>query len=74
MRDATEAVTLAQLNVYRRLDGPARLRLAFEMSTLARELALARLRHQHPGWSITELNRELLRYSFLPGPVPSPLQ
>jgi hypothetical protein len=74
MRDTTDAVALAQLNVYRRLEGPARLRLAFEMSKIARGLALARLRHQHPGWSIDDLHRELLRYSLLPGPVPLPLQ
>ena len=74
MKDTTEAVAQAQLDVYRRLEGPARLKLAFEMSLLVRELALARLRNQHPDWSMGELNRELLRYHFLPGPMPQPLQ
>jgi hypothetical protein len=74
MTDTTAAAWRAQLDVYRRLDGVARLKLAFEMSALARELALTRLRQQHPDWSAHRLNRELLRYSLLPAPLPSPLE
>lgn len=74
MGDTTEAATLAQINVYRRLEGPARLRLAIEMSLMARDLARARLRAQHPGWSADEVNRELLRYSLLPDPLPQLLR
>jgi hypothetical protein len=74
MKDTTDAVVLAQLNVYRGLEGSARLRLAFEMSMMARELTLARLRQRHPDWSTDELNLELLRYSLLPHPMPQSLQ
>lgn len=70
MKDTTEAVAQAQLDIYRRLDGAARLRLALEMSAMARGLARARLQSQHPDWSLDALNRELLRYSLLPPPMP----
>jgi Rv0078B-related antitoxin len=74
MSDTTEAAARAQIAVYRRLAGSARLRLAFEMSTLARELAATRLRREHPDWSPDRLSRELLRYSLLPAPLPLPLE
>lgn len=64
MSETTEAVARAQIAVYRRLDGSARLKLAFEMSALARDLAATRLRREHPDWSADRLNRELLRYSL----------
>jgi hypothetical protein len=44
------------------------------MSDVARELALARLRQEHPDWSPSQLSRELLRLSFLPDPLPQPLR
>jgi len=74
MRDTTEATAREQIAVYRRLTGPVRLSLAFEMSVLARELTVARLRGEHPDWSANRLNRELLRYSLLPTPLPSALE
>jgi hypothetical protein len=74
MSDTSEAVSRAQIDAYRRLDGVARLRLAFDISALARELALTRLRSRHPEWSLDRLHRELLRYSLLPAPMPQPLE
>lgn len=74
MRDTTRAANAAQVQAQRQLGGPGRLQLAIEMSAVARELALARLRQGHPNWSPSELNRELLRYSFLPRPLPPPLR
>jgi len=59
-----------QTAVYRRLSRGERLALAFELSGVARELAMARLRRQHPEWSSEDLVKELLRYAFLPGSVP----
>lgn len=74
MRDTTRAAAAAQAQAQRQLGGPGRLRLAFEMSVVARELALARLRREHPDWSRSQLSRELLRLSFLPEPFPQPLR
>lgn len=74
MRDTTSAAAAAQTKAQRSLGGPARLRLAFEMSVVARDLAMARLRKEHPDWSASRLKRELLRYSFLPRSLPLPLR
>jgi hypothetical protein len=71
MRDSTSAAA-AQTQAQRQLGGPGRLRLAFEMSVLARELTLAGLGRSHPGWSPQQLRRKLLRLSFLPGELPRP--
>ena len=70
MKDTTDAVARRQIDIYRRLDGPGRLRLAFEMSAVAKDLARARLRSEHPDWSVHDVNRELLRYSLLSSPSP----
>jgi hypothetical protein len=74
MRDTTSAAAAAQAQAQRQLGGPGRLRLAFEMSVLARELTLAGLRRSHPDWSPGQLRRELLRLCFLPGKLPPPLR
>jgi hypothetical protein len=70
LRDTTTAAAAAQAQAQQQLGGPGRLRLAFEMSVLARELTLAGLRRSHPDWSPRELSRELLRLCFLPGNLP----
>jgi hypothetical protein len=59
-----------QLDIQRRLTGAERLRLAFEMSDLARELCRARLRQQHPDWTDEQVTREIVRSSFSPAPSP----
>lgn len=74
MRDTTSAAAAVQAHAQQRLGGPGRLRLAFEMSQLARELALAGLRRSHPDWPPQELRRQLLRLCFLPGEPPPPLR
>ena len=73
MRDTTSAAA-AQARAQQQLGGRGRLRLAFEMSLLARELTLAGLRRSHPDWSPSQLRRELLRLCFLPGDLPPPLR
>src|SRR6185437_3858152 len=55
MRDTTSAAAAAQARAQHQLGGPGRLRLAFEMSLLARELTLAGLRRSHPEWSPRQL-------------------
>ena len=74
MRDTTSAAAAVQAHAQRQLGGPGRLRLAFELSVLARELTLAGLRRAHPDWSPGQLRRELLRLCFLPDDLPRPLR
>jgi hypothetical protein len=79
MDDTSPAAEEIQARIHRRMSGPERLMLAFEMSESARELALARLRRAHPDWTDHELRRELLRYAFLavdgaPAELPVPLR
>lgn len=74
MRDSDPEATAIQLEIHRRLSGAERLQLAVEMSIMIRELAGARLRREHPGWTESELRRELLRYAFGSGPLPPPLR
>lgn len=63
-----------QDEILRRMTGEERLELAFQMSMAARELSLSRLRRQHPEWTEHELQRELLRYAFLPKRLPEGLR
>jgi hypothetical protein len=73
-RDTNQTASTLQVSIYRKLTGSQRLAIACDMSQLVRALALARLRSQHPDWSEIELKRELLRYAFLPDPLPPPLR
>lgn len=74
MKDTTPEMEALQMSIHRRLSGAERLSLAWEMSLAVRELALTRLRRQHPDWSEADLKRELLRYAFLPSRLPVPLR
>lgn len=74
MSDTSPEAAAVQLEIYRRMSGAQRLHLAVEMSMFARELALTRLRSEHPDWSEWELKRELLRYAFGSEPWPPPLR
>jgi hypothetical protein len=70
MTDTTDIAQALQDDIRRRMTPSDRLRLAFEMSALTRALALAGLRTRHPQWTDAECQRELLRYAFLPAPLP----
>lgn len=74
MSDTSPAAAEIQASIYRRMTGPERLELALEMSLTTRELALTRLRLQHPDWSEHQLKCELLRYAFGSAPLPEPLR
>ena len=74
MRDTSPSAAATQASIQRKLTETQRLAVACDMSQLVRSLALARLRRQHPDWSDVELKRELLRYAFLPDPLPPPLR
>jgi hypothetical protein len=74
VKDTSPDATLRQVEILRKLTGAERLRTAFEMSDMARELSLTRLRDEHPDWSEARLKRELLRYAFLPDDLPERLR
>lgn len=69
--DTTAAADAIQLKVLRSMSGEQRMLLAFEMSLLARELAKAGIRREHPNWPEALVTRELLRMAFLPAPIPA---
>ncbi|HEU0012263.1 MAG TPA: hypothetical protein VFQ45_01195 [Longimicrobium sp.] len=73
MSDTSPQAAAIQDDIYRRMSGAERLRLAFEMSTMVRDLAAARLRNEHPDWSDWQIKRELLRFAFDPAPLPEGL-
>jgi hypothetical protein len=70
MSDTSPDAQAIQDEIHRRMTGEERLKLAFEMSEMARNFALARLRREHPDWTEWELKRELLRYAFGAQPWP----
>lgn len=74
MSDTSPAAQAIQDDIHRRMSGEDRLVLAMEMSLMARRLAWARLRQEHPDWSDWELRRETLRYAFGSTPLPAPLR
>lgn len=74
LSDTTPHIRKMQLEIERRMTGEERLMRAFEMSMLARELAKAKIRSDHPDWSQEQIGRELLRLAFLPDHLPSGLR
>ena len=74
MSDTSPAAQAIQDEIHRRMTGEERLKLAIEMSLMAREFAWARLRKEHPDWTEWELKRETLRYAFGSEPWPPPLR
>lgn len=74
MKDTSPEALELQTGVYRRLSPGERLVLAFELSVVARELAMSRLRRQHPDWTPADLMKELLRFAFLPESMPESLR
>ena len=49
--DTSPEARRVQLAIFRRMTGPERVAMAFEMSDAARGLAEAGIRHRHPDWS-----------------------
>jgi transcriptional regulator of nitric oxide reductase len=68
--DTSSSALAIQLQVQRSMSGEQRLLLAFEMSMFARELARERIRRENPGWTETQVARELIRLAFLPAAMP----
>ena len=59
-----------QFEMYQRMTGEQRVALAFDMSIMGRELARAGIKHNHPEWTDRQVERELIRFAFLPAPLP----
>jgi len=63
-RTADDDPSPQQIEVYRRMPGTRRLKLAEQMFWFARDLKTAGVRHQHPDWAdeqvIAEVNRIFL--------------
>jgi len=72
--DTNPLAQRALLQIQLAMTWEQRLLMALEMSLFARALAEARIRCEHPGWTETQVARELLRLAFLPEPLPSGLQ
>lgn len=70
--DTSPAAAAIQLQIHRRLSGAERLQIAFDMSAMARELALTRLRLENPAASERELQTILLRMLHGRDVVPDP--
>ena len=71
--DTTPEARAIQEQILRNMSEEHRLRIALEMTDLARDLARTRIRQEHPLWSEAQIVRELLRLAFLPDPLPAGL-
>lgn len=58
--DTSPAANDVQLRILKRMSGTERLRMAIDLSELARKLALTRIEHDHPSLSRAQLIREFL--------------
>lgn len=65
--DTTPEVAALQRQIHERLGGEGRLRLAMEMSEAVRELAMARLRRDHPDLEQRQIVKLYLRRFIPPG-------
>ncbi|MEM1203432.1 MAG: hypothetical protein AAGN66_09420 [Acidobacteriota bacterium] len=54
----------AQLEVYRRMTGAQRLKIALDMSEFVRECAKSRIRKRYPEMTEREVTRELIREMY----------
>ena len=58
--DTSPAAHDLQLQILKRMSATERLRMAIDLSELARNLAFARIEHEHPGISGPQRIREFL--------------
>jgi hypothetical protein len=59
--DTTARAAAVQAELHKALGVEGRVRMAMEMSDLAREFALAGVRTRHPGLSEAEVSAQLIR-------------
>ena len=59
--DTSQAANDIQLHIFKNMSGIERLRIAIDLSELARKLAFTRIENEHPGLSKPLLIRQFLR-------------
>ncbi|HVN21668.1 MAG TPA: hypothetical protein VMU05_22970 [Dongiaceae bacterium] len=74
LSDTSPTARKLQMQIEAAMTGEERLLEALEMSLIARELAKAKIRGDHPDWSEAQVAREVLRLQFLPEPLLSALR
>jgi hypothetical protein len=52
------------------MSGAERVRVAYELSMLAKRMMETGIRRDHPEWTDQEIKREILRRAFFPQPLP----
>jgi hypothetical protein len=62
--DTTEAADAVQLEIYRRLGGAERVAIAFRLTTLVRETAMAGIRRRHPEYDEQQVRTALWRLTL----------
>jgi hypothetical protein len=71
--DTTPAAQAVWLETQSKLTPGQLMIQALEMSAFAREMCKAGIRRNHPDWTEKQVLRELLRFAFLPKPLPPSL-
>ena len=74
LSDTSPKARKLQMQIVAAMTGEQRLLEALEMGLLARELAKAKIRNDHPDWTESQVAREVLRLQFLPEPLPRGLR
>jgi hypothetical protein len=59
-----------QIDVYRRMTGPQRLQVSFELYELAQEMVRSSVRRQHPDWDDEQVTAEVVRRFRLAARIP----
>ncbi|MEM1181672.1 MAG: hypothetical protein AAGM22_25235 [Acidobacteriota bacterium] len=62
--DTSADADRAQFEVYRRMSGAQRLKIALDMSEFVRECAKSRIRKRNPELTEPEVTRELIREMY----------
>ncbi len=61
MTDTSPEAAAIQMEIFRRMPGAQKVRMAMEMSELVRKLSCARLRSTYPEWTDRQVMLELIR-------------
>jgi hypothetical protein len=69
--DTSPEIEAMQLEIRRRMTGPQRLHVAFELSDTSQALRKAGIKREHPDWPERQVVLELLRLAFFPEPLPA---
>jgi len=70
LTDTRPDIAAMQSEALRRKTPAERLRMAIDMSVLARSFTRAGIRARHPYWSHTQIDREVIRMAFDGRPLP----